>query len=70
MKWLGLRGDDLQLIPEQSLVPLKPRDLQISKCLMSSESLQVNYQAPQIPPLQALHRCKLKGISHFKFGDQ
>jgi hypothetical protein len=41
VKWLGLRGDDLQLIPEESLVSLKPRDLQIAKSLMSSETLQV-----------------------------
>ncbi|XP_042506065.1 meiotic recombination protein SPO11-2 isoform X2 [Macadamia integrifolia] len=40
VKWLGLRGDDLPLIPEESLVPLKPRDLQIAKSLMSSELLQ------------------------------
>ena len=43
VRWLGVRGDDLQLIPEQSLVPLKPRDLQIAKSLMSSEILQVYY---------------------------
>lgn len=47
VKWLGLRGDDLQLISEQSMVPLKQRDLQIAKSLMSSEILQVNHPAPQ-----------------------
>lgn len=41
VKWLGLRGDDLQLIPQQSLVPLKQRDLQIARSLMSSQILQV-----------------------------
>ncbi|KAK4338466.1 hypothetical protein RND71_042953 [Anisodus tanguticus] len=41
VKWLGLRKDDInQLIPEECLVPLKPRDLQIAKSLMSSEILQ------------------------------
>ncbi|KAH9719395.1 Meiotic recombination protein SPO11-2 [Citrus sinensis] len=44
VKWLGLRGDDVQLIPEQSLLPLKPRDLQIARSLMSSEILQENYK--------------------------
>lgn len=48
VKWLGLRGDDLQLISEQSMVPLKQRDLQIAKSLMSSEILQVNHPAPHI----------------------
>lgn len=47
VKWLGLRGNDLQLIPEQSMVPLKQRDLQIATSLMSSEFLQVNYPPPQ-----------------------
>lgn len=47
VKWLGLRGDDLQLIPEQSMVPLKQRDLQIATSLMSSEILQVNHPPPQ-----------------------
>ncbi|KAK6137426.1 hypothetical protein DH2020_028849 [Rehmannia glutinosa] len=43
VKWLGLRKDDIeQLIPEESLVPLKPRDHQIAKSLGSSEILQVN----------------------------
>ncbi|XP_022754105.1 meiotic recombination protein SPO11-2-like [Durio zibethinus] len=40
--WLGLRGDDLQLIPDQSLAPVKPRDLQIAKSLISSEIMQEN----------------------------
>jgi hypothetical protein len=50
VKWMGLRGDDLQLISEQSMVPLKQRDLQIAKGLMSSEILQVNHPAPHILP--------------------
>lgn len=42
VKWLGLRGEDLELIPEQALVPLKPKDLQFAKSFISSEILQVN----------------------------
>ncbi|KAI3860142.1 hypothetical protein MKX03_037101, partial [Papaver bracteatum] len=42
VKWLGSPGNDLQLIPEESYVPLKPRDLQIAKSLMSCDMLQVN----------------------------
>lgn len=41
MKWLGLRGADLELIREESLVQLKPRDLQIANSLMASEILPV-----------------------------
>ncbi|GMH09369.1 hypothetical protein Nepgr_011210 [Nepenthes gracilis] len=44
VKWLGLRGDDLQLIPEESLIPLKAKDLQIAKSLTSLEILQDNYK--------------------------
>ncbi|KAL2516766.1 Meiotic recombination protein SPO11-2 [Abeliophyllum distichum] len=41
VRWLGLRKDDIeQLIPEESLIPLKPRDLQIAKSMVSSEILQ------------------------------
>ncbi|AAF24569.1 F22C12.24 [Arabidopsis thaliana] len=43
VKWIGLRGDDLNLIPEESLVPLKPKDSQIAKSLLSSKILQENY---------------------------
>ncbi|XP_027362146.1 meiotic recombination protein SPO11-2 isoform X1 [Abrus precatorius] len=43
VKWLGLRGHDLPLLPDQSLVPLKPKDLQIAQSLLSSGILQVNY---------------------------
>jgi hypothetical protein len=41
VKWLGLRGDDLQLIPQSAFQELKPRDLQIAKSLLSSKFLQV-----------------------------
>jgi meiotic recombination protein SPO11 len=34
VKWIGLRGDDLQLIPESALQELKPRDFQIAKGLL------------------------------------
>lgn len=41
VKWLGVRGGDLHLIPEGAFQELKPRDLQIAKGLMSSKFLQV-----------------------------
>ncbi|CAH8380615.1 unnamed protein product [Eruca vesicaria subsp. sativa] len=44
VKWIGLRGDDLSLIPEESLVPLKAKDSQIAKSLLSSKILQENYR--------------------------
>lgn len=44
VKWLGVRGDDLQLIPEESLVPLKPKDLQIAKSMMSSEIMPESHK--------------------------
>ncbi|TQD71389.1 hypothetical protein C1H46_043077 [Malus baccata] len=55
VKWLGLRGEDLELVPEQALVPLKPKDLQIAKSLISSEILQV----PKISGLQENYRAEL-----------
>lgn len=47
VKWLGLRSNDLPLVPDQSFVPLKPKDLQIARSLMSSGILQVSY--PETP---------------------
>lgn len=41
VKWLGLRDDDLHLIPENAFMELKPRDHQISKSLLSSNFLPV-----------------------------
>ncbi|KAK8616609.1 hypothetical protein V6N13_116579 [Hibiscus sabdariffa] len=43
VKWVGLRGDDVQLIPQVCLGPLKPRDLQIARSLFASGILQDNY---------------------------
>ncbi|CAD6266139.1 unnamed protein product [Miscanthus lutarioriparius] len=45
VKWLGMRGDDLQLIPESAFQVLKPRDLQIAKSLLSSKFLQESHRA-------------------------
>lgn len=36
-----MRGDDLQLIPEESMTPLKPKDKQIAKSLASLDILPV-----------------------------
>uniref|UniRef100_A0A7C8YQ67 DNA topoisomerase (ATP-hydrolyzing) n=1 Tax=Opuntia streptacantha TaxID=393608 RepID=A0A7C8YQ67_OPUST len=41
VRWLGVRGDDLQLIPVESMAPLKPKDLQIAKSLISLKILPV-----------------------------
>ncbi|AQK50754.1 topoisomerase-like enzyme2 [Zea mays] len=45
VKWLGVRGGDLHLIPEDAFQELKPRDLQIAKSLMSSKFLQESHRA-------------------------
>ncbi|WVZ94999.1 hypothetical protein U9M48_040814 [Paspalum notatum var. saurae] len=45
VKWLGLRGDDLPLIPESAFQELKPRDSQIAKSLLSSKFLQDRHRA-------------------------
>ncbi|KAH7550219.1 hypothetical protein JRO89_XS13G0156300 [Xanthoceras sorbifolium] len=62
VKWLGLRGDDLQMIPEQSLVPLKPRDLQIAKSLMSSEILQEKYREELALMVQSGQRAEIEAL--------
>lgn len=62
VKWLGLRGDDLQLIPEESLVSLKPRDLQIAKSLMSSETLQEKHREELALMVQSGKRAEIEAL--------
>ncbi|TYI69273.1 hypothetical protein E1A91_D08G143300v1 [Gossypium mustelinum] len=62
VKWLGLRGDDLQLIPQQSLAPLKPRDLQIARSLISSTTLQDNYRQELAVMMQSGQRAEIEAL--------
>ncbi|KAK6935439.1 Spo11/DNA topoisomerase VI, subunit A, N-terminal [Dillenia turbinata] len=62
VKWLGLRGDDLQLIPQESLVPLKPRDLQVAKSLMSVEVLKECYQEELSLMVKSGQRAELEAL--------
>ncbi|KAJ7944970.1 meiotic recombination protein SPO11-2 [Quillaja saponaria] len=62
VKWLGLRGDDLHLLPEQSLVPWKPKDLQIAKTLTSSEILQENYKEELALMIQIGKRADIEAL--------
>ncbi|PIA38744.1 hypothetical protein AQUCO_02700150v1 [Aquilegia coerulea] len=62
VKWLGLRGDDLQLIPEESLVPLKQRDLQIAKSLMNAEILQDGYKEELELMVKSHQRAELEAL--------
>ncbi|GAV76132.1 TP6A_N domain-containing protein [Cephalotus follicularis] len=62
VKWLGLRGDDLQLVPDQCLVQLKPRDLQIAKSLMSLEVLQENYREELASMVRSGQRAEIEAL--------
>ncbi|KAM1097283.1 hypothetical protein ACFX15_014213 [Malus domestica] len=62
VKWLGLRGEDLELVPEQALVPLKPKDLQIAKSLISSEILQENYRAELTWMVESGQRAEIEAL--------
>lgn len=62
VKWLGLRGDDLQLVPQHSLVQLKPRDLQIAKSLMSSKLLQESYRAELTMMVEMGQRVEIEAL--------
>ncbi|KAJ3692591.1 hypothetical protein LUZ60_011686 [Juncus effusus] len=44
VKWLGLRGDDINLIPQNAFIELKSRDHQIAKSLLSSKLLPEVYK--------------------------
>ncbi|XP_022157159.1 meiotic recombination protein SPO11-2 isoform X2 [Momordica charantia] len=67
VKWLGVRGDDLQLLPQESLVSLKPRDLQIAKSLMSSETLQDNYREELALMVDRGQKAEIEALYHNGF---
>ncbi|XP_010553537.1 PREDICTED: meiotic recombination protein SPO11-2 [Tarenaya hassleriana] len=62
VKWVGLRGDDLNLIPQESLVPQKPRDSQIAKSLMSSRVLPENYRGELEMMMRAGKRAEIEAL--------
>nr|VDD29270.1 unnamed protein product [Brassica oleracea] len=62
VKWIGLRGDDLNLIPEESLVPLKAKDSQIAKSLLSSKILQGNYREELSLMIETGKRAEIEAL--------
>ncbi|GJN39629.1 hypothetical protein PR202_gb28760 [Eleusine coracana subsp. coracana] len=62
VKWLGLRGDDLQIIPESALQELKPRDLQIAKSLLSSKFLQDRHRAELTLMVETGKRAEIEAL--------
>ncbi|KAF7151930.1 hypothetical protein RHSIM_Rhsim02G0235800 [Rhododendron simsii] len=62
VKWLGVRKDDLELLPEQSFIPLKPRDLQIAKSLASSEILPDNYKEELAVMVESGKRAEIEAL--------
>ncbi|KAK9927120.1 hypothetical protein M0R45_024321 [Rubus argutus] len=62
VKWLGLRGDDIEHIPAQALVPLKPKDIQIAKSLMSSHMLQESYREELTLMVESGQRAEIEAL--------
>ncbi|KAI6707186.1 hypothetical protein NL676_010148 [Syzygium grande] len=62
VKWLGLRGSDLDLIPEESFIPLKPKDIGIAKSLMSSKLLQEKYQGELALMTETGQRAEIEAL--------
>ncbi|XP_071697021.1 meiotic recombination protein SPO11-2 [Rutidosis leptorrhynchoides] len=62
IKWLGIRKADLDIIPEESLIPLRPKDLQIAKSLTSSEILQDNYKEELAVMVQSGHKAEIEAL--------
>lgn len=57
-----MRGDDLQLIPEESMAPLKPKDRQIAKSLASLEIIPDNYQEELSRMVQSGQRAEIEAL--------
>ncbi|RLM61781.1 meiotic recombination protein SPO11-2 [Panicum miliaceum] len=68
VKWLGLRGDDLQLIPESAFQELKPRDLQIAKSLLSSKFLQESHRSELTLLVETGKRAEIEALCSHGFG--
>ncbi|KAL3844545.1 hypothetical protein ACJIZ3_001948 [Penstemon smallii] len=63
VKWLGLRKDDIEeLVPEESLIPLKPRDHQIAKSLTSSEILPDKYKEEVASMIRSGLRAEIEAL--------
>ncbi|CAM8951046.1 unnamed protein product [Rhodiola kirilowii] len=62
VKWLGLRGDDMSLIAEESLMPLKPRDLLVAKSLTSSKTIQDEFKQELALMLQSGKRAEIEAL--------
>ncbi|XP_057450007.1 meiotic recombination protein SPO11-2 isoform X4 [Lotus japonicus] len=62
VKWLGLRRHDVPLLPDESLVPLKPKDLQIAESLMSSGILEENYKEEVALMVQSGRRAEIEAL--------
>ncbi|KNA14491.1 hypothetical protein SOVF_107100 [Spinacia oleracea] len=62
VRWLGVRGDDLQLIPEESMAPLKPKDKQIAKSLTSMEILPDDYKEELSLMVQRGQRAEIEAL--------
>ncbi|KAI3772306.1 hypothetical protein L6452_03488 [Arctium lappa] len=62
IKWLGLREDDLELMPEESFIELKPKDMQIAKSLTSSEILPDNYKEELAVMVESGRRAEIEAL--------
>ncbi|XP_078173148.1 sporulation 11-2 [Carex rostrata] len=62
VKWLGLRGDDLHLIPENAFIEMKPRDHQISKSLLSSNFLPEAYKMELEKMVEVGRRAEIEAL--------
>ncbi|CAH1451362.1 unnamed protein product [Lactuca virosa] len=62
IKWLGLRKDDLELIPQESFLPLRPKDMQIAKSLTSSQILQDNYKEELAVMVESGQRAEIEAL--------
>ncbi|WOK94930.1 hypothetical protein Cni_G03635 [Canna indica] len=62
VKWLGLRGNDLQIIPQEAMIQLTAHDIKTSKSLMSSKFLQESYQAELAMMIDRGQRAEIEAL--------
>ncbi|MQL68544.1 hypothetical protein Taro_000851, partial [Colocasia esculenta] len=62
VKWLGLRAGDIENVSPNSMVDLRPRDLQIAKSLMSSKMLPRPYREELEVMIQKGKRVEIEAL--------
>ncbi|XP_074572139.1 meiotic recombination protein SPO11-2-like [Curcuma longa] len=67
VRWLGLRADDLKIIPQQALTQLTPQDMKKAKSLMTSKVLPESYRVELAIMVEKGERAEIEALYYHGF---